>query len=134
MNLVIDTNVIISALLKDSKCREIIVSGKFNLFTPAFTLTEIEKYKGEICKKAKISIPDFDELLKIIFKYIAIINPESYKKHLDYGKGLISDIKDVPFIASALSLGLGIWSDDKGFKEQGIVKTFSTREIINFLG
>ena len=36
MILVIDANSVISALLKDSKARQIIVSGKFSLVTPEF--------------------------------------------------------------------------------------------------
>ncbi|MBS3066275.1 DNA-binding protein, partial [Candidatus Pacearchaeota archaeon] len=37
MDIVVDTNIIISALLKDSKIREIIVSSKDKLLVPEIT-------------------------------------------------------------------------------------------------
>ena len=41
MKLVIDTNIVISALIKDGKTREIIMSGKFELVSPDFVLDEM---------------------------------------------------------------------------------------------
>lgn len=48
MILVIDTNRIIAALIKDSISRSIILSGKIEFITLNFGKKEIEKYKEEI--------------------------------------------------------------------------------------
>jgi len=55
MKLVIDTNIIISALIKNGISRRIIVSPLINFVTPEYTLQEISKYEKLICKKAKLS-------------------------------------------------------------------------------
>ena len=55
MKIVIDTNMIIAALVKDSKAREVIMSNKFGFVSPDFVLEEVNKYKDEICKKSGLS-------------------------------------------------------------------------------
>ena len=54
--LIVDANIVIAALIKDSRTRQIIVSGKFELAYPDYLLEELEKNKYHITKKAKISI------------------------------------------------------------------------------
>ncbi|MBI4918992.1 hypothetical protein HY837_03615 [archaeon] len=52
MRILIDTNIIIAALIKNSGAREVILSGKFDLFSPELVIEEVNKYKKLICKKA----------------------------------------------------------------------------------
>jgi len=60
MKLVIDTNSIISALIKNGISRRIIVSPAIQFIAPDHTLKEISKYKKMICKKVKITSNEFD--------------------------------------------------------------------------
>lgn len=60
MKLVVDTNIIISALIKAGATRKIIFDRTFELITPSFTISEINKYREEICKKAEISIKELN--------------------------------------------------------------------------
>jgi predicted nucleic acid-binding protein len=55
MKLIIDTNSIISALIKNGILRRIIFLPAIEFITPDHNLTEISKYKKLICKKAKIT-------------------------------------------------------------------------------
>ncbi|MBS3083682.1 PIN domain-containing protein [Candidatus Pacearchaeota archaeon] len=119
MRLVVDTNIMISAIIKDGKTRQIIFSFGFEFFTPAYALTELRKHKEEICEKAGISNFDFESFLEILFRYVKIINPEIYYAFLDESSVLIKDIKDVSFLACALALQCSIWSNDRGFKGAG---------------
>jgi predicted nucleic acid-binding protein len=52
MKLVIDANVVISALIADSKTRELIVTLEPDLLTPAFVHDEIENYETLIVEKS----------------------------------------------------------------------------------
>ena len=45
MKLVIDANIVISALVADSKTRELIVTLKPDLLTPAFVYDELGNYE-----------------------------------------------------------------------------------------
>ncbi|MHA1489373.1 MAG: PIN domain-containing protein [Promethearchaeota archaeon] len=47
MKLIIDANIIISGLIKDSTNRKIILSPKFEYFSPEFLLKELNKYYHE---------------------------------------------------------------------------------------
>ncbi|MBI2145272.1 hypothetical protein HYU18_03015 [Candidatus Woesearchaeota archaeon] len=72
MKLVIDTNIVISALIKDSKSREMITSGKLELVSPDFVLSEIRKYESHICTKSGLLNEEFEVLMALIFQKITI--------------------------------------------------------------
>lgn len=130
MKLVIDTNSIISALIKNGISRRIILSPFIHFITPEYTLQEIEKYSQLICKKAKISLGEFTIVLKLLFEQIEIIPHEEYANSINEAKSLIDDVDDVPFIALCLaSQADGIWSDDAHFKTQRKVSIYRTREL-----
>ncbi|WP_232473507.1 PIN domain-containing protein [Thermococcus profundus] len=118
--MIVDTNVIISALIpKNSKLREFLLTTEIPLHAPDYMLMELEKYWGIIEKKAKkrgITEPELahfrEELLgRIIFhplsEYRGFIN-KAYRICREF------DEKDTPFVALALSLRLPIVTDDKG--------------------
>ena len=73
MNIVIDTNIIISALIKDGLTRKIILNCKDMLLFPEFEFEEIEKHKEEIIQKSGLSEDEFNELLDYLLKYVHII-------------------------------------------------------------
>ena len=130
MKLVIDTNSIISALIKNGISRRIILSPFIHFITPEYALQEIEKYSQLICKKAKISLGEFTIVLQLLFEQIEIIPHEEYSNSINEAKSLIDDVDDVPFIALCLaSQADGIWSDDAHFKTQRKVSIYRTREL-----
>ena len=130
MKLVIDTNIIISALIKDGISRRIIVSPLIHFVTPEYTLQEISKYEKLICKKAKLNHDEFKLLLNLIFENITIIPKKEYKAFLSPAKKSTEDINDIAFIALCLALKVdGIWSDDYHFKTQKDVIIYRTKEL-----
>lgn len=133
MKIVVDTNIIVSALIKEGIIRDIILSKDLHLVTVSFTLSKIWKHKEEICEKAGISLRELFVLLDITFKYIKIVNSSFYNEYIEQAKSLIKDIKDVPFLACAIALGCPIWSEDKHFDEQDKVKILKTKDIIGMV-
>ncbi len=131
MKLVLDTNIIISALIKDSTIRKIIFDKNFDFITPAYTITEINKYKDYLCEKISINSEEFDEMFKKLFNCITIINPKLYSDYLKEADLLIDDKKDVAFIALALAFNCPIWSDDKHFQKQNRIKIITTKEMLD---
>ncbi len=130
MKLVIDTNCIISALIKNGISRRIIFSAAIQFITPDYTLSEISKYKKLICNKAKIRSNEFDILFNLIFEKVSIIPKEEYKKFYESAEQLIDNIDDVPFIALCLASNAdGIWSDDAHFKTRKEITIYRTREL-----
>ena len=136
MKLVVDTNVIISALVRGGLTRDFIIENfNHDLITPAYIFKEISKYKEYICKKANINSEQFYLLLCLLFRHIEIINPSYYLNYLDEAKELIGNIdkNDVPFLACALAFDCLVWSDDKHFKQQDKIKIYTTEDMIGFL-
>jgi predicted nucleic acid-binding protein len=130
--LIIDTNIFISALIKNNLTRYLIINSPFKLFIPEVEISEIKKYEKLIIKKSGQSYEKFYELMKELLKYVKIINNKNilhFRKEADKVMKKI-DKKDVPFIAAALALDCPIWSDDKHFKKQKEVKIFSTKEVL----
>lgn len=133
MELVVDTNRIIAALIKDGLSRKIIISEKFPLYTVEFGAREVKKYKPLIKKKARISEQQFNFSMKHMMSKIAVLSEkEISKKSIDKAIKIVGKIDpdDVPFIALSIELGnKPIWSDDKHFKQQNRIKVFTTKEL-----
>jgi predicted nucleic acid-binding protein len=132
MNLVVDTNVLMAGLLKNSVTREILSNKSINFNTPEFSIQEIEKYKSYLIKKSGLSDEEFDELFELIIENINIIPTEEIKPYIKRAKDIMHniDVKDSPFIACALYLKCGIFSYDEDFKKQNVVKVYEISEIL----
>lgn len=131
MKLVIDTNRIIAALIRDGQSRNIITKNH-DFITTDFSLEEINKHKQEILEKSGMDEFSFDLLLALVFYNIEIVPVSEYEGSIKEAKDLMGerDIEDVPFLALALAKEAGgIWSDDKDFESQNKIKIFKTRDL-----
>jgi predicted nucleic acid-binding protein len=129
---VLDTNIIFSALLKESTARKIILADIFNLFAPEFVFTEIKKYEELILKKSRLKRENFELLLLLIQSHIAVIPSIEFSGFLQEAEEEMEaiDIKDAPFIALALKLNIPVWSNDLHLKQQKKVAAYNTSEIM----
>lgn len=136
MKLIIDSNIIISALIKDSKTREIILKSGFEFLHPERALKNIDKYKEEIIEKSGLNLSEYEKLLESLIESILLIDSDKFLYKLDEAKKImINDIEDVPFVALALSVeNDGIWSEDKHFEKQDKIRIWKTREIVDIIG
>lgn len=136
MKIVLDSNVLFSALIKDSTTRKLILEyNKFFLF-PSYIFEEMEKHKGELLKKSRMNKEDFDKLLEIILKKVLIVPEELLKANKNEAIGIVKDIDldDAVFIACALAYPESvIWSDDKKLKRQNKVKILNSTEMMKYL-
>ena len=131
MRIVVDTNRIIASLIRDSYSRSLIYNNKFVFYTPAYAQEEINKYKGEIMEKSGLNGVEFDALFFALFEKIKVMALKTYDSFMVRSSKLISDVKDVPFIALCLALSAdGIWSDDKDFVNQKDIRVFTTKELL----
>ena len=125
IRVVVDTNVLMSALLKNNSfTAKLLRSEFFDIYYPEDGLREIEYYKKYIISKRERALQkqSFEYVLKFILEPIHIIPSELYSQKIkdayEEMKGI--DEKDTPFLALALQLNCSIWSDDKHFKQQSI--------------
>lgn len=132
MRLVIDTNVLISALVADSKTRELIIDSNHKLYSPDYLLSEIRKYEEELIEKSGLREHEFRTLLVLLLNEVSIIPIEEYRRELEKAKEIMEkiDVRDVPFLACALAKNAKIWSDDYHFERQKLVDSLKTQEVL----
>ncbi len=136
MIIVLDSNVFISALIKEGITRKIIVSCKERLVAPEYLFQEIRKHKNEILSKSKLAREDYMELISILLKYIVVIPDEVILPYREKALEIVQDIDkdDALFFATALAFDNSvIWSDDKKLKSQNIIRIINTEEIAKLL-
>ena len=136
MKFIIDTNILISSLLKDSTTREILLNESFNFYIPEIILSEVNKYLPYIIQKSELTEEELKELLNTLLENLILVPIDEYEKKMDKGMEIIGNIdeNDSQFIALALSIeNDGIWSNDKHFKKQKEIKVYKTIDILNLL-
>lgn len=134
MKIIVDVNVILSALIRDSTTRKIILNSEFDFYFPEPSLHKIRKYKDYILEKSGLTEEEYNKIMATLFKYIRIAPTEEIEKNWSEAKKIMEHIdpEDVVFIAVALSISDSvIWSDDGHFEKQNKVKVLKTAEIIN---
>ena len=136
MLLVVDTNIIISSLIKDSKTREILMSAKVDFFVPEWVHSEIRKHLKTIAKKADISVRELEHFMEELFQVVHTTPFEEYQTYIDEALLIIgeADKDDVPFIAVALVLGAdAIWTNDRHFDKQNRFTVLRTHDLFEML-
>lgn len=134
--IIVDVNIILSALIADATTRELIVKSSHNLCFPGPSLKKIDKYKQLILEKSELSELEFLVILNTIFNFIQIIPQEVVEQYWEEAKGIMEHIdpEDVTIIAVALSQENAIiWSDDKHFDKQDRFLNVTTREMITLV-
>lgn len=132
MAIIIDSNIVIAAIISNSLNRKIILYLYPDIYFPQAMLEEIEKYKEIIKKKANMDEQKYRETFEKIFKYVKIISNEEIIKYKLKAEKIMEKIdpKDHLLIAASFALGnCTIWSNDPHLKEQNIIKTFTTMEL-----
>ncbi len=133
MKIVVDTNVIFSALIAGGKTRDLILLEDLDLMIPEFFYNELKNNKKEIITKTGLTKSEFSTLLNILFEDIDVIPKDEFEDEIPHAKDMMEDVDpdDVPFVALALKKDTGIWSDDGHFQQQKVVSVFQTPELLD---
>jgi predicted nucleic acid-binding protein len=132
MELIVDANILISALLKNGVTRKLLLSDEFRLYTPKFILEEFFEHINELAIKSNISDKALNTLIKnmIVESKIKIISKDEVKSYIQMAEQISTDPDDVQYFATALKLKCGIWSNDKKMKNQSAVKIYTTSDLL----
>ena len=146
MLLVVDANVLFSFFKEVSVIREIVIDpdSKYSLelIAPAKLLSELDKHKAEICKKAKISEEEYKFPRDVLEVFIKTFPDKFWQDSESKAEDILSKhIKDIPYVALCLSFKnkgykICIWSNEERLKalEKYGIKVYSTSELLKELG
>lgn len=135
MYLVVDPNVVISALIKKGSVSEVFslnfIFEKFKFIAPNFLIQEVGKHTIKIMNKTHLSKEMIDETLGIVTEQITFIAEEEFShKNEEAQKILKEHEKDVPYLALALAFGCKIFSGDKVLKSIIQDKVLTPKELL----
>jgi len=133
MILVIDANILFSALIKDSINAKLIFEEDFKLYTSEFIIEEFLKYEDIILKKTSRTREDYIKRMSMLKEIITVIPKEEYSEFMKEAESFSPDEKDIPYFALALKLKCPLWSNDSKLKNQDKVKVYSTKDLLKKL-
>ena len=143
MRIVLDTNIVFSALLNtNSKIAQIILQPKtrLNFYTTEQLLFEIKEHRAKIINLTDYSDYELDRMIRLITHKIRFINVSLIPAEI-YNKSEILthdiDEDDCEFVALADHIRGKLWSGDKrlmkGLLNKGWKKFISTEELYRFI-
>ncbi|MEA2054296.1 MAG: PIN domain-containing protein [Candidatus Thermoplasmatota archaeon] len=132
MELVVDANILFSALIKESTTRELMLNDELLLRTPEFILGEFLGHIDELEKKTHARKGMLKEkIIELILQSdINIIPKDELRSFIGKAKSISPDPDDFMYFAVALKLNCAIWSNDKELKKQSIVMIYSTEDLV----
>ena len=132
MELVIDANILISALLKEGITRELLFNDELILHTPEFIIEEFFKHITPLAQKAHTTKHALQDLAKVLIieSNIKIISKDDVRSCIKKAEQISPDPDDVMYFATAIKLNCGIWSNDKKMKNQKHVRVYATHDLV----
>jgi predicted nucleic acid-binding protein len=139
MNLVVDSNIAVSAILNPrGKIGKLflLTNEGFHFFAPNLLKIEVQRHKFKLIQISKLSESDFDIVREQIYGQIRFISEEQIP--FSFWKNAIPivrdiDMDDIAFVALTEYLDAKLWTGDKkllaGIKERGYLNALTTDEI-----
>jgi predicted nucleic acid-binding protein len=140
MKIIVDSNIIFSALLRtQTTFGQIIFNSDriFEFYSPKYMRTEIRKHWSKLLRISKLTDNQLDEsyyslLTKISFIKEEIISQKIWEDSEKIVDGI--DLDDTDFIALTIHLKGKLWTGDKalydGLKRRGFNRIITTSEIL----
>ncbi len=143
MRIVVDTNIIFSAILNSSgKLSLVLLSPKspFNFYSTRVVVEEIDEHSEKIKELAGYAEATFQEIRKIYFSKIKFIDPALIPKSILVRALQLTenvDIDDTELVALTEHAKAKLWSGDKklvkGLEAKGWTKFIDTQTLYNIL-
>jgi|Deesub1362B_J571_1020462.scaffolds.fasta_scaffold40536_1 predicted nucleic acid-binding protein len=138
MKLVVDANVVFSALVKKGVAFLVFLlnslSKKFEFIAPEYLWIEIDNKKEKVLKYSRLSGKELEELTSFLKREIEIIPNSEFLEFIPKAESLLKcHEKDTPYLALALAFNCAIFSGDEKLESLSPVPVYSPRELLNIL-
>lgn len=136
LELVVDANVLFSALLAKKTTRGLFFNPPRQTLRPRVLLEELEKHLEsdlELRKKLRQTPEETKAVVHELKHSVEVISSRDYAPLLEKALEISPDEYDAPYFALALFLEIPLWSNDKRLKKQEAVKVLDTKEVLELL-
>jgi predicted nucleic acid-binding protein len=140
MKIIVDSNIIFSALLRTQTTFGQIIfnsDGIFEFYSPQYMRTEIRKHWSKLLRISKLTDNQLDESYYSLLTKISFINEEIISQKIwEDSEKIVDgiDLDDTDFIALTRHLKGKLWTGDKalhdGLKRRGFNRIVTTSEIL----
>lgn len=137
LELIVDANVLFSALLAKSTTRKLLFNPQLKLYAPEYLISELEEHlesDKELKEKLNQTKEETEIVIHELLHNIETIPAVEYRQSIEKAMEISPDEFDAPYFALALQLKIPIWSNDKRLKEQKTIQVYNTKEILEKLG
>jgi len=86
MKIVVDTNRIIAALIKNGTTRDILLDYMFDFVTSDYIISEVNKHKDELKAMTKLTDDGFEIVLNMILERVKITPLVEYNSFIEESK------------------------------------------------
>ena len=78
MKLVLDANILIAALIKNSLTRKIFFSSDIEFHLPEYALEEATRHRAKIARHSHLSYREIDLLLSLLFESVTVVQHKKF--------------------------------------------------------
>jgi predicted nucleic acid-binding protein len=132
MRLVVDANVLLSALLRDGPTRELLLHAPLDLYAPAWLRREGERHEAEIARRSDLGLPIVRSLIHRLLEQAQQVPEPVLAKHA--GEALArcgrAGRKDAPYVACCLAVDAALWTQGRTLSKEAGVAVVTTRKLI----
>lgn len=140
MKLVVDSNIVFSAMLNpESSIGDIILNSQdtFTFYGCEYLRQEINDHKDKIIRIAGYNEHEYDEVEFLVYKQLDFFSEstmpfEFWQKAADFVRDV--DMDDISHVALSLFLDIKLWTGDKllvgGLTQKGFTNFITTQEVL----
>lgn len=143
MKIVVDTNIVFSAILNSTnRIAQILITSKphFQFYSCSFLKTELKRHQNKLQKLTGLTLEELEELQQLITENITFIHEGLLpKKTVITTEKFLKDIdiNDTLFVALSKNLKAKLWTGDKelikGLKNKKFKDVITTGELLELL-
>ncbi len=134
MQLVVDSNIIIAALIRHGDTARVVFSDNVSLVAPELLFEEVESHISRISEASGLGGQELAGLFSILRRVVDVLPSEKFSDFMKEANALAHDKDDTEFLAVGMALDIPVWSNDKALKLQNRVKVLNTAELMVELG
>lgn len=137
LEVVVDAGRVIAATFRNGTCRRALFDERLRASAPGFLAEGLREHRKELADRIHLSEAEIEVVVAALLDRIIILPEAALRPFMSQAGEALGrvDRDDVAYVAAGLALGgMPIWTDDKHFGEQLLIKVTSTADLVHVPG